>query len=1055
MATKFASGVAGIAIAASLAAPAYAQDQTVEELPILDERDLVLANELSANTHRLLPLNAKTAQDDILSSPAFVAWSSDQATGNVVTATPINAAINTVRTPAAPTVNTDLSANTGRVTLRSIDPFYGDINPFYGDIGAFYGDIGAFYGDINPFYGDIDAFYGDISPFYGDIGAFWGDIDAFYGDIGAFDATNLKLLGDFWAESGAQMAAADEVWGSLRYTESNGQFTPVYDGTPGLILRELRTLIDQAEAQFGAAYEAETGRSFRDDFVTDILARHGVDLDNRVTLAGKSANDRAAFFLDWHDSLMGYSGIDHVDHWMNTINWTPSVTQIQGSGRQAVIGVVDGSFSADSDLADNIAWSGGGATSVNGHGAGVASLIAAAHDGEGILGIAPQAQLATYNPFDADNTATWAGVQQGIEELLLAYVGGNDTGYVSVVNLSLGESGWAVSQGLADVLNSNHLRRYNNETTYVVAAGNDGITQTADIDWDYSSDTTFILVGSLGLNGEISSFSNRPGSACLLDNGVCEAGNELYNRTVVAPGELILVSDGAGGVVRRSGTSFAAPLVSGTISLLHDRWTWLARNPEETAEIIFRSARDLGAPGVDEVYGHGLLDVAASQSPLDFNALTFKSHRGNGKSTVAVTTSVSELLGAGIPGHWETDGAFITAIEKIGNTYRDFAIPVSSLTYGGTTDVLGRGEQRFQDFIRGRFEKWLLSKGKDKNGNGKVGVTQITSAVAPTRGEWSLQYDMIAPRLTDEGAIDPVHTAASLTDPSGKFSFTVGHGQGALSLTGQRFGLISDHDQDVGGVNPILGLASGEVFGSASFKPTPSTTITAGFSEEREDWQDISGVSELQREIQRNLGAREARAMILGVEQKVTDNVSLNVQWTNLREDDALLGVQTSSDEFLGNGSRTDAVTISATVNVGQGFSFDLSATGAGTDTAGGQLFANSNRITSTAGQITMNKRGLMGSNDVLRVSVGQPLTVESGQLEFTSEQVVDRETGELGFVTQSIGIETKRRMTGEIVYATPLSKSSELGLFGRYISDGDGDDRRSYVLGASVGLRF
>lgn len=56
--------------------------------------------------------------------------------------------------------------------------------------------------------------------------------------------------------------------------------------------------------------------------------------------------------------------------------------------------------------------------------------------------------------------------------------------------------------------------------------------------------------------------------------------------------------------------------MSGAIALLHDRWPWLAQHPDATTDIILKSARDLGAPGVDPVYGAGLLDVTASQSGL-------------------------------------------------------------------------------------------------------------------------------------------------------------------------------------------------------------------------------------------------------------------------------------------------------------------------------------------------------------------------------------------------------------------------------------------------------
>lgn len=102
-----------------------------------------------------------------------------------------------------------------------------------------------------------------------------------------------------------------------------------------------------------------------------------------------------------------------------------------------------------------------------------------------------------------------------------------------------------------------------------------------------------------------------------------------------------------------------------------------------------------------------------------------------------------------------------------------------------------------------------------------------------------------------------------------------------------------------------------------------------------------------------------------------------------------------------------------------------------------------------------MNKRGVMGEKDVLRVSVGQPLNIERGELELTSEQVVDRVTGERGLVTQTIGITTKRRNTAEIVYATPVTETSEFGLVTRYISSGTEGDDESFMIGANFGLRF
>ncbi|MEL7219403.1 MAG: hypothetical protein AAGK01_13375, partial [Pseudomonadota bacterium] len=200
---------------------------------------------------------------------------------------------------------------------------------------------------------------------------------------------------------------------------------------------------------------------------------------------------------------------------------------------------------------------------------------------------------------------------------------------------------------------------------------------------------------------------------------------------------------------------------------------------------------------------------------------------------------------------------------------------------------------------------------------------------------------------------------------------------------------------------------------------------------------------------------RPATAFTLDIEQKVSESVSVGVNYTNLREVNALLGTQTSASALLGNGSQTDAMTVSASFNAGNGLSFDLSATGARTETAEGQVFSNAGKIWSTAGQFTATKRGLFSDSDSLRLSVAQPLQVEQGSLSVTSDVVLDRETGEIGQLTQTFGIETRRRVTGEAVYAMPLTRSSEFGVFGRYVSAGEVGDDQNYVVGGNFSLRF
>jgi subtilisin family serine protease len=68
---------------------------------------------------------------------------------------------------------------------------------------------------------------------------------------------------------------------------------------------------------------------------------------------------------------------------------------------------------------------------------------------------------------------------------------------------------------------------------------------------------------------------------------------------------------------RASGTSFAAPFVSGLASLM------IANDPsltnQQVMNIIKSTARDVGAPGVDQYTGYGIIDaVAALKAPKDY-----------------------------------------------------------------------------------------------------------------------------------------------------------------------------------------------------------------------------------------------------------------------------------------------------------------------------------------------------------------------------------------------------------------------------------------------------
>ncbi len=62
------------------------------------------------------------------------------------------------------------------------------------------------------------------------------------------------------------------------------------------------------------------------------------------------------------------------------------------------------------------------------------------------------------------------------------------------------------------------------------------------------------------------------------------------------------------------GTSFAAPVVSAAIAVIREAWPYL--NAAQITDILFTTAADLGDAGVDEIYGHGMLDMEAATRPV-------------------------------------------------------------------------------------------------------------------------------------------------------------------------------------------------------------------------------------------------------------------------------------------------------------------------------------------------------------------------------------------------------------------------------------------------------
>jgi subtilisin family serine protease len=220
----------------------------------------------------------------------------------------------------------------------------------------------------------------------------------------------------------------------------------------------------------------------------------------------------------------------------------------------------------------------------NGHGTHVAGIIAALNNSIGVVGVGPNINLYAIKVLNANGSGYLSDVIEGLD---WAVANG-----MQVVNMSLGTSQDVQSFHEAIV------NAYNAGLTIVAAAGNSGGTVSYPAAYP-----EVIAVSAIDQNNQIASFSSR--------------GLEV---DLAAPGVSIYSTYKGQSYATLSGTSMAAPHVSGAAALIIDTKKCDLNldgvcTPAEVQQRLEQTAIDLGDSGKDNLYGSGLVNV--------YNALTY------------------------------------------------------------------------------------------------------------------------------------------------------------------------------------------------------------------------------------------------------------------------------------------------------------------------------------------------------------------------------------------------------------------------------------------------
>jgi subtilisin family serine protease len=252
-------------------------------------------------------------------------------------------------------------------------------------------------------------------------------------------------------------------------------------------------------------------------------------------------------------------------------------------GRNVTVAVIDSGIDAGHpELAGALAGSFDALASKEGphlHGTGIAGIIVSHAK---LTGSAPAAQVLAIRAF-----ATAQGRGESTSWVILKGIDYAASHGARIVNMSFaGPNDPLIARGIAALADRGIVM--------VAASGNAGAKSPPLYP---AANPSVIAVGATDSSDRLFPPSNR--------------GNHI---AVTAPGAEIFLAAPDGKYRTDSGTSFAAAFVSGLVALMLERDP--ALKPAQVRAILTQTARDLGEPGRDDLFGAGEADAFAALSAV-------------------------------------------------------------------------------------------------------------------------------------------------------------------------------------------------------------------------------------------------------------------------------------------------------------------------------------------------------------------------------------------------------------------------------------------------------
>ena len=501
--------------------------------------------------------------------------------------------------------------------------------------------------------------------------------------------------------------------------------------------------------------------------------------------------------------------------------------------------------------------------------------------------------------------------------------------------------------------------------------------------------STWITVVGTNQTGVLASWSN----ACGISKAYCMA----------APGDKITSAYGVDRTGTGSGTSFAAPMVSGAAALMMQKWPTLTGN--QIQQILFNTANKTGVYANADIYGQGMLDLTKAFAPV--GTLTVKASNG---TNVSLTGSYIAASGTFWKSVTNSMGE-ITMISLDGYN-RDYQMNVGAAVFAKTS-LNSWGDQLA-----------LFGGDETKTKDGTVisgsanGIRSSFAMTGAKQGYGAAFGSNISPSLA-YGA------------------FTNG------SIRGSDLVLLNS----VG--NPYMNMAPNSVSATVSYGSGGSNTKIGAFT------------NTVPRDEMLQMQRPDLPQMAGGIIEHTMkwDAGYVSASLGMVSESNSILGATSGGALSMGKGANTAFAGITA------GFDLDNNWSAFGGATMGysmieasqGSMISSVKGLTSGNAFAGVAKAGIFGDADRLGVVIGMPMRVNSGTATLNAPSSLDAE-GNVNFNTYKVGLASNAvEFSTQAFFATELSKEQSLGIgVGARFNAQDLSNNRTEVIGmARYKLRF